>query len=315
MDVSYAGSQTIHDSMSLQRDYVTYDQFMFGHGDNSFLNRKLNNPLFGLAPAASDFGKSNTINAENLMHLWPLFNGITEATEPWSRYRYDSLQVRLEKRFSGNRATGGLTMALSYTFSKSFEANHRLNNWNLKEPPVHELSGNDKPQNLAVSGVWDLPLGARRAFLNGGNKIVRAVVSNWNYNWNLTYYSGFPTTWPNAQFLCASYFAGNGQTPTHWFNNDASCYKDRPGYTLRDTGDRFAWIRNPAAPSLNMALARTFRFAERWSLQLRGEAFNATNTPRFAGPVTDFKDSRFGVLPIQQNNFPRLIQVAGKVLW
>ena len=314
-DISYVGSQTVHDSMSVQRDYVTYAQFVAGHADNSFLNRKLPNPFFGLVLPTSDFGKSNTINAENLLHPWPLFNGITEATEPWARYRYDSLQVRLEKRFFGSRTSGGLTMVLSYTFSKSFEADHRLNNWNLNEPPVHQLSAYDKPQNLALSGVWDLPFGRGRAFLSQGNTLLRAAVSNWNLNWNLTYYSGFPTAWPNAQFVCGSYFAADGQTSTHWFNNDASCYKDRPGYSLRDTGDRFAWIRNPAVPSLNMALARTLVFSERYSLQLRGEAFNATNTPRFGGPITDFKNPRFGMLPLQQNNFPRLIQVAAKIIW
>ena len=205
-------------------------------------------------------------------------------------------------------------MVVSYTFAKSFEANHRLNNWNLAEPPVHELSNNDKPQNFSISGVWDLPFGNRRAFLSESNRIVRAIVSDWNYNAVFTMFSGYPTGWPNAEFVCSSYFVDN-QTHDQWFNNTPSCYKGRPSYTLRDTGDRFAWIRSPGRTNVNMTLARTFRMGERYSFQLRGESFNTTNTPMFGGPNTTYTDPQFGKLPIAQQNFPRLIQVAGRFVF
>jgi hypothetical protein len=72
----------------------------------------------------------------------------------------DGLQLQAEKRFLGNRnVAGALTVVFSYTYSKTFECNHRLNNWNLSEPCVHELSNYDKPQNIAFSGVWDIPFG------------------------------------------------------------------------------------------------------------------------------------------------------------
>ena len=54
---------------------------------------------------------------------------------------------------------------------------------------------------------------------------------------------------------------------------------------------------------------------EHQSLQLRGEAFNVTNTPIAPGPTTDYRDSRFGQLTNQQNNFPRLIQVGLRILF
>ncbi len=315
LDMSYVGSQTVHDSMDWQLNYFPYDVYMQGHDSPSFLNRKIPNPFYGILPETSDFGKGPTFNAENLFRPYPLFNGITQKTTPWSKYRYDSLQIRLEKRFFGSRKSGGLTTVLSYTFSKNFEANHRLNSWNLNEPPIHELSSYDKPQSFALSGVWDLPLGRNRALLGGANPVVRNVVSNWNVNWIVTYYAGYPTTKPNAMFVCESYFAPNGQTADRWFNNDPACYRSRPSYTPRDTEDRFAWIRNPARPNLNLTLARTFRIRERYSFQLRGESFNTTNGPMFLGPNTDRQDPRFGKLPIQQKNFPRLIQISAKLLF
>ena len=51
---------------------------------------------------------------------------------------------------------------------------------------------------------------------------------------------------------------------------------------------------------------------ERLRFVLRGEAFNITNTPGYAGPNTDFNSTRFGQLPDNQQNWPRLIQLAAK---
>lgn len=315
LDASYVGSQTVHDTMSVNLDYLSNPTFVAAHANPGAYNRAIPNPFFGILPATSDFGKGPTISADALLRPYPLFNGVTEATQPWATHRYDSLQVRLEKRFFGSRIAGGLMTVVSYTFSKSFDADHRLDNWNLAEAPVHELSSYDKPQNIAVSGVLDLPFGRKRRFFTGTPSVVNAIISDWNYNWIVTYSSGFPTVQPNAEFVCGSYFAPNGQTHNEWFNNDPACYKGRPAYSLRDTPDRFAWLRNPTSPNLDMTLARTFRLTERWQLQLRGESFNTTNTPQYLGPNTNYQDARFGRLPIQQKNFPRLVQISARVVF
>jgi hypothetical protein len=37
-----------------------------------------------------------------------------------------------------------------------------------------------------------------------------------------------------------------------------------------------------------------------------------TNTPNYAGPNTDFNSDRFGRLPDNQQNWPRLVQLSAK---
>ncbi|MBI3680355.1 MAG: carboxypeptidase regulatory-like domain-containing protein [Acidobacteria bacterium] len=303
IDASYAGSSTLHDSLPLQINYMSMGTFLEGQARPTYLNRNVPNPFYGIVPFTADFGNSPNIRAENLFRPYPLYNGITIATNPWARYRYDALQLRFERRFFGDRRKrGALTLIFSYTFSKSFEQNHRLNAWNLDENPVHQLTSADKPQNIAFSGVWDLP-GRGHKYLGG-----------WNFNWIYTFRSGYPAPKPNTLFSCESYIVPD-QSINKWFNNDTSCYRSRPSYTLRDTEDRFANIRNMDAPALNITLARTFRFRERYSLQLRGEAFNLTNTPLFGAPDANFQSARFTMLPLEQRNFPRLVQVALKVLF
>ena len=63
----------------------------------------------------------------------------------------------------------------------------------------------------------------------------------------------------------------------------------------------------------NLAGTKWFNITERWRLNIRGEAFNLFNHPLFKGPDTTYQDARFGMLPLEQQNFPRLIQVAAKL--
>jgi hypothetical protein len=313
IEASYSGNHTVHDTVNLQLDAVSWDNFLRAQQTPLFLDRRLPNPFLGIVPSTADFGNSSTVSAYQLTRPLPLFNGITENTNPWGWYHYDSLQLKLEKRAFQSREVGVLTFVVSYTFSKSYEANHRLNDWNLKEPPIHELDYQDKPQSIAFSGVWDLPIGKGRR-LSTNNRFGNVLLSGWTFDWILTYYSGYPVGKPDAIFSCGDYRAID-QTSDHWFNNDKSCYADRPPYTLRVVEDRFSNIRNPAELQINLAIGKNIKLSEHLSVLLKGESFNVTNTPILRGPDTNWKSTRFGMLPVQQNNFPRLVQLAAKIIF
>jgi hypothetical protein len=313
-EASYVGSQTVHDAFGLQQDNVSYANFLRGQKDSNYLNRSLPNPFFGILPSNSNSGTGPNITAYELLRPLPTFRGVKNNIFPWTHYRYDALQVKIEKRLLGGKNTGVMTWVLAYTFAKSFEANHLLNDWNLNERPIHELDNQDKPQNIAFSGVWDLPFGTGHKLLNNNHRIGKILTNDWRFDWVLTYYSGYPVGWPDLVSNCASWHAAT-QTPDHWFNNDKSCYQTRPPYTLRVVPDRFPDIRNPAVPQLNIAIEKIFHMGERYSFLLRGESFNITNTPLLQGPNTDINNSQFGRLPLTQNNFPRLVQLAAKFLF
>ena len=312
IDVSYSGNRAVHEPVGQQWGNVSLADFNQGHQNPSYLNTSLPNPLKGILPAATGFGSSSSINAYDLRRPYAVFPGVFVNTNPVGKYWYDSLQVMLEKRVLSKRESGILTFGVSYTFGKGFEANHRLNDWNFAEPLIHELDNNDKPQNIAFHGVWDLPIGANRRFFPLQGPIGGALLSGWSFDWILSYYSGYPVGKPNAIFSCGDYRVAN-QNYNRWFNNDPTCYTDYQPYSLRNVEDRFPNIRNPSAPQLNMALQKTFKMSERFSFQLRGESFNVTNTPIMPGPNTDWRSPQFGKVTLQQQNFPRLVQLAGKV--
>ena len=316
LDASYVGSITNHDSLAYNSDYLPTDIFLQGQKTTTFLSRTVPNPFYGILPANSTFGASSTIAAQNLFYPYPLFNGITISTNPWAKIRYDSLQLSAQKRFGGNRnVSGALTMVFSYTFAKNMQSSNRLNNWNLAEDPVHELVSYDKPQNISYSGVWDIPFGKGRHFLPKPNKFVHQVISGWNVNWIYRFTSGNPVAGIDALSNCADLVVEN-QTKDRWFNNDKSCnYRSRASYTLRVVPDRYARLRQMDNLSVNLAVGKTFAVTERWKFNLRGEAFNLMNHPIYKAPDTSITSVRFGMLPLDQQNFPRVMQVSAKLIF
>ncbi len=314
IDASYVGSITVHDTMNYNMDYVPLATYQAGNKTNAILNTSVPNPFFGILPKNSTFGASSTISALDLNFPYPEFNGVTMGTNPWGRWRYDALQLRAERRFLGSgSAAGSVTMVLAYSFSKAFDMSHRLVNWDLTQPAVHELTQFDKPQSVAFSGVWEVPFGKGRHFLTAPPKALSPVVSGWTVSWIYRYNSGYPVAGMNYQYTCSQSMLVSNQSHDHWFNNDPSCWSALPLYTIRNVQDRYPWLRQMDNSTLNAAMDKTFFLSERWRFTFRAEAFNVMNHPLYGAPDTNRTDARFGMLPLGQQNFPRYFQLSGKV--
>lgn len=309
-EVSFAGNYQIFIESGFNQNRWSLADNTIGFQDNTYLNRTLPNPFYGILPLTSGLGNSPTISAQNLLRPDPIFQDVTNNLLQVGHYRSDALQVKIEKRLLGGGNTGVLTFGVSYTFAKAYEQNHRLNNWNEEEPLIYELDNTDKPQNLAIHGVWDLPFGKGRRY-NLGNSAANALAGDWRFDWIFTHTSGYPVGWPNLQNSCGVWKAAE-QSESQWFNNDKSCYSNFPTFNVRTIPDRFPDIREPSASQLNIALGKMFPFTERYKLYFRWEAFNLFNTPVRPGPDTTFSNATFGQLPKSQKNFPRVMQVAAK---
>jgi hypothetical protein len=311
-EVSFAGNYQTYVSVDWGINEISMADFNQSRIDGAQYNSlQLPNPFYNILPKNGGVGQNATINRGSLLRPSPLWGGITSSNTPWGHYRSDALQAKIEKRVMGGQNTGVMTWVLAYTASKAYEANHRLNNWNLEEPLIYELDNQDKPNTLAFSGVWDLPFGTGRKLLNSDNAAVKKLVSGWQFDWILTYNSGYPVGWPDLVNYCGDWHAAE-QTRTSWFNNNKSCYATRQSFTLRTVPDRFPDIRQHSRPQLAIVFEKTTQINERFKFLLRGEAFNVTNTPIYGGVDTGFTSTRFGWLPQDQQNWPRFVQVAAK---
>jgi hypothetical protein len=313
LEVGYVGSYTNKLPMSRNLNAISLEDFNRAFADGNYTQLQVPNPFLGLFPNTTALGRNTNVGRGTLLRPLPGYGDLTQTTNPWGRIRYDALQVRGEKRAFSNRTAGVLTFILSYSWSKNIERTVFLNNA-FDARPVKQLAGIDKTHTYAFSGVWDLPFGKGRRFFSDRPAFVGALVDGWNFNWIHQYYSGYPVGKPDAVFSCADYKNPN-PTEDAWFNNTRSCYTQRAPNTLRVTEERFAYIRNPNRPQMSMSFSRRFQFLERYTLQFKGEAFNAFNTPIRPGPNTSFTSPDFGRLPRSQNNFPRNIQLSLRLLF
>ena len=96
--------------------------------------------------------------------------------------------------------------------------------------------------------------------------------------------------------------------PSLWFNTAAFS----PSVLQYGTADRDPVV-GPGTHTANLSLFKTFKmpYSEHHSLQVRMEAFNATNTPEFSNPGSSLGNSTFGVITSTRIN-NRILQFALK---
>jgi len=146
--------------------------------------------------------------------------------------------------------------------------------------------------------VWELPVGKGKRFLNQANRLVDALLGGWQISGIWTQSSGLPVTvqngraWP-TDYWVAGYATQIGPVPrgsdTH-NGNGPNLFADPAGAyaayrcTLEgETGQRNG-LRSDGQFSVDSALCKRFTmpYNEHHTVQVRGEAFNTTNTARFA---------------------------------
>jgi hypothetical protein len=72
-------------------------------------------------------------------------------------------------------------------------------------------------------------------------------------------------------------------------------------------------LSGPASVVMDASILKNFRIRDQWTLQLRGEFFNALNQVNFSAPNTNRSSSSFG--RITGAGSGRSAQIALKLLW
>lgn len=62
----------------------------------------------------------------------------------------------------------------------------------------------DKPQNIALSGIWDLPFGRGRHFATQANKLLNSAIGGWTMNFIYRFTSGNPVAGMDTRNSTAS---------------------------------------------------------------------------------------------------------------
>jgi hypothetical protein len=232
-------------------------------------------------------------------------NGLTD--------NYNSLQVGLNRRFAHGIAFYG-----SYTFSKALgytnSNNLLLNPTNLRAN--YGPLDYDRRHVLTIGHTIELPWGRH------GNHIVETILAGWQLNGVFTWATGTPLTITADPLSCgcagSTVFASLSGNGNPVLENGASflnpsAFAATPG--SNGNLGRGA-IYGPGYRNYDMSLFKNFHVPDRFNLQLRGEAYNLTNTPRFMNPVTNINSPDFGQTVTSINGaFGRQVNVAARLIF
>jgi hypothetical protein len=103
--------------------------------------------------------------------------------------------------------------------------------------------------------------------------------------------------------------ASSARSIDRWF--DLAAFTVQPRYTYGNSGRGI--LRGPGVTNLDFSLAKYFNVTEKFRLQFRAEAFNASNTPAFGNPNANITGAGAGT--INSAGEPRRVQFGLKLLF
>src|SRR5438094_1576675 len=275
VSVGYVGTQTVHQFADLDINASLPGTGQLGQPLNCKTANFTTNPPTCVVPG---FGRtSDTL----------LFQG-------WLSANYHSLQVALTRQFST-----GLMVKGAYTYSKAI-------NWTdddgwaglaWNDPNIlrrnRAVAGFNTPQIFQLAYVYELPVGKGKPWANGGGAATK-MLSDWQVSGIFSAIHGQPFSLTASSASLNA--VGQRQTP-----NQVGPVKKLGGIgTGQPFYDPTAFaavsatavygnvgrntLYGPGSVNLDFSLFRTFKFTERFDLQLRADAANFFNSPHFNNP-------------------------------
>jgi hypothetical protein len=244
---------------------------------------------------------------------------------------YNSLQMRLEKRFSK-----GLTGMVSYTWGEAltdapdhistsgggagidtgvFREPQDGNNLRAERGPAEF----DVTHRFVASYIWELPFGRGRRYGSTWTGPMDFVLGGWQVTGIHTLQSGFALTATlggstvlnlggerraRPNLVGDPVLPESERTLTRWFNTDAFAAFSPAPQAFGNAG--VGIMRGPGLANFDFTFAKNFPISERRYVQFRTELFNAFNHPNFGPPNIARESSGFGQILTAGN--ARIIQ-------
>lgn len=213
--------------------------------------------------------------------------------------RYHALQVGVNRPF-----TRGLLLKGAYTLSraKNMADDDGWTGLSYNTPSLYErnyaLAGYDRTHNLQMGFVYQLPWQGGQGY----NNPLKAIISDWQLSGVFAAFSGRPFTvtasgavvntpsnMQTADLVGSINKTGAiGASGTFY---DPSAWAQPQGVRFGNTGRN--QFRGPGGVNLDMGIFRSFPLGGTRRVELRFQAANITNTPKFGLPVGSITSGNF----------------------
>ena len=242
-------------------------------GSAAFCNELLPNPFFNVAGfEGTNRFTSQTLSRFELSRPYPQFTGFSEFERNDGQIWYNSLQVTANKRMSD-----GISLAGTWTFAKMIEENGFRDD--LAKILQKSAYTTDRRHRVTMSGVYNLPFGRGRKYMNSSGPVVEALAGGWEVAGMWLFNTGRPWDLPGNVFYvkdakldkveytptsiravqnCVSTMNDAGVVTMLAFSVAAGCTEPnfiiRPNFTGRTTEFRDDAIRQTAVLSVRHQL-------------------------------------------------------------
>jgi hypothetical protein len=309
VEVAYTGSKITRVGLpDTNLNQLSVDQLALG----AALQQRVPNPYFGLVPRSSSLGDP-TIPVAQLLKPYPQYTTVSLYRNNVGTTIYHGAYVKLEQRLSH-----GLSYLVSYTRSKLVDDASSVFDASILTGPVasfpvadsfnrgleRDYSTGDIPHVFVTSAIWDGPWGLTLAgilTLQSGMPIATAQTTNNNA------FAGFGTQRPDL--VGDPELPADERSVSRWFNTSA--FAAAAPFTIGSSSRNP--LRGPGYRNLDLAVIRRVPLSGSRALELRGEVFNATNTPPLGPPNATAGSAAFGT--ITSAGDPRVVQLALKFVF
>ena len=276
----------------------------------------------GSSVAGDSVLRINSGNTQTLNQIRP-YKGYTalNTLEPWFSANYHSLQVSLQKRFSGSSLVDvNYTWSHALTNAQSDRSSAPQNTYDIGSE--YGRSSLDRNQILTADFVYELP------FLRNQPGLTGRVLGGWEVSGIVSMNSGLPFTAtigngidPGGLGILGTSAAGprpdqiadpnsgpGRHTFLHWFNTAA--FTAIPSGVVRPGNARRGTINGPGFQRWDLSLFKNIKVREGSAFQFRAETTNVFNHTNFDTISTSASSGLFG--QVTAVRAPRILQVGLK---
>src|SRR6185312_12909781 len=218
-----------------------------------------------------------TVTVGSLLVPYPQYGTLTQDMMNGIEDRYHSFQLRVQQTFSN-----GLSFLSGYNYQREresafFNADDQYADKLTMQPitnPRHRIS---------IAGTYELPFGKGRLLMSHAPRVVDLLLGGWStsqiFQWNSGSYLQF------GQMKVSGNPVLSDPTNGKWF--DTSVFSKADAYTPRTNPWTYSGLTGPGYWNIDSTLAKEFPLTERFRLELRIEAYNATNSFMAGNPGVD----------------------------
>jgi hypothetical protein len=295
------------------------------------LNRNVTNPFFignfqdlrtsnpVLFQHLSTLGRftSPTIPKNQLLREFPHMNGLNNNAVPSGKASTHSLEINFQRRFSK-----GFNLNAAYGATRQMRWDILENEFN-RAPSVWWPSDTARPHRFTATGIYELPFGKGRAYLQSG--IGNHLLGGWQIAGTYEFQNGPQLAWGNlfyrgnlGNFESEASLGGN-KTLNQWFNTSLPFERvanNQPAAFQTRVFPRFLnGLRADGLNQWNVNVLREFRLGERARVQLRGDAINLANRSQMNPPDLNPVSTNFGRVVSQTSSLNRMYQVQARFVF